>query len=53
MIQGGGLPGVGEKRVDFVSELEQLSFGVAIVLLVSYAAGLVFSLKTPLGVQSL
>jgi Ca2+:H+ antiporter len=46
LIHGGGLPGVGEKRVDFGSELEQLSFGVAIVLLVSYAAGLIFSVKT-------
>src|SRR6266540_5544243 len=46
LIHGGGLPAVGEKRVDFGSDLEQLSFGVAIVLLVSYAAGLWFSLRT-------
>jgi Ca2+:H+ antiporter len=46
LIHGGGLPGVGEERVNFGSELEQLSFGVGIVLLLSYAAGLVFSLKT-------
>ena len=46
LIHGGGLPGVGEDRVDFGSELEQLSLGVAIVLLVSYVAGLIFSLKT-------
>ena len=46
LIHGGGLPGVGEDRVDFGSELEQLSFGVAIVLLATYVAGLVFSLKT-------
>ena len=46
LIHGGGLPGVGEDRVDFGSELEHLSFGVAIVLLVTYVAGLVFSLKT-------
>ena len=46
LIHGGGLPGVGEDRVNFGSELEQLSFGVAIVLLVTYVAGLVFSLKT-------
>jgi Ca2+:H+ antiporter len=37
---------VGEERVDFGSDLEKLSAGVAIVLLVSYAAGLWFSLKT-------
>jgi Ca2+:H+ antiporter len=46
LIHGGSLPGVGEERVDFGSDLEKLSFGVAIVLLVSYAAGLLFSLKT-------
>jgi len=46
LIHGGGLPRVGEERVDFGSEVEKLSFGVAIVLLVSYAAGLWFSLRT-------
>jgi Ca2+:H+ antiporter len=46
LIHGGGLPGVGDERVDFGSDLEQLSFGVAIVLMLSYAAGLFFSLKT-------
>jgi Ca2+:H+ antiporter len=46
LIHGGGLPAVGEERVDFGSDLEKLSFGVAIVLLVSYVAGLFFSLRT-------
>jgi Ca2+:H+ antiporter len=46
LIHGGALPAVGEERVDFGSDLEKLSFGVAIVLLLSYAAGLWFSLKT-------
>jgi Ca2+:H+ antiporter len=46
LIHGGGLPGVGEDRVDFGSDLEKLSAGVAVVLLVSYAAGLWFSLRT-------
>jgi Ca2+:H+ antiporter len=46
LIHGGGLPGVGEERVDFGTELEHLSLAVAIVLLVSYVAGLMFSLKT-------
>jgi Ca2+:H+ antiporter len=46
LIHGGGLPRVGEDRVDFGSDLEKLSFGVAIVLLASYAAGLWFSLRT-------
>jgi Ca2+:H+ antiporter len=46
LIHGGGLPSVGEERVDFGSDLEHLSFGVAIVLMLSYVAGLFFSLKT-------
>jgi Ca2+:H+ antiporter len=46
LIHGGALPGVGEERVDFGSDLEKLSLGVALVLLASYAAGLWFSLKT-------
>jgi Ca2+:H+ antiporter len=46
LIHGGGLPMVGEERVDFGSDLEKLSLGVSIILLTSYAAGLVFSLKT-------
>jgi Ca2+:H+ antiporter len=46
LIHGGGLPAVGREHVDFGSDLEKLSFGVAIVLLVSYAAGLWFSLRT-------
>jgi Ca2+:H+ antiporter len=46
LIHGGHLPQVGADEVDFGSDLEQLSLGVAIVLLVSYAAGLWFSLKT-------
>jgi Ca2+:H+ antiporter len=46
LIHGGGLPQVGVEEVDFGSDLEKLSFGVAIVLLVSYVCGLIFSLKT-------
>src|SRR5215210_5967281 len=46
LIHGGGLPGVGEERVDFGGDLEKLSLGVGIVLLVSYVAGLIFSLRT-------
>jgi Ca2+:H+ antiporter len=46
LIHGGGLPSVGEERVDFGSDLEKLSLGVSLVLLVSYGAGLWFSLKT-------
>jgi Ca2+:H+ antiporter len=46
LIHGGGLPAVGEERVDFGSDLEKLSLGVSLVLLASYAAGLWFSLRT-------
>jgi Ca2+:H+ antiporter len=46
LIHGGGLPAVGDERVDFGSDLEHLSFGVAIILMVSYGLGLLFSLKT-------
>ncbi|MGI9080756.1 MAG: calcium/proton exchanger [Thermoleophilaceae bacterium] len=46
LVHGGGLPVVGDERVDFGSDLEKLSLGVALVLMATYAAGLVFSLKT-------
>src|ERR671915_514111 len=46
LLHGGGLPGIGKERVDFPSEVERLSEFVAVVLILSYVAGLVFSLKT-------
>src|SRR3954468_11051612 len=46
LIHGGRLPPVGADQVDFGSDLEHISLGVALVLLVSYASGLYFSLKT-------
>jgi Ca2+:H+ antiporter len=46
LVHGGGLPGIGEERVEFGSDVEHLSVAVAIILLVSYAAGLLFSLRT-------
>jgi Ca2+:H+ antiporter len=46
LIHGGRLPSVGDEQVDFGTDLEHLSLGVALVLLLSYAAGLYFSLKT-------
>src|SRR4051794_36702204 len=46
LVHGGGLPRVSEERHAFGSDLEHLSFGVAIVLIFSYVAGLWFSLKT-------
>ena len=46
LVHGSGLPPVGAKHVEFGSEVEHLSLGVALVLLASYASGLYFSLKT-------
>src|SRR4249919_1564357 len=46
LVQGGGLPNAGEARVSYGSDLEHLSIAVSVVLIVSYAAGLLFSLKT-------
>jgi Ca2+:H+ antiporter len=46
LVAGGGLPRVGEEIVDFGSDLEQMSLIVAIILLASYAGGLLFSLKS-------
>jgi Ca2+:H+ antiporter len=46
LIEGQGLPSPGEERIDYDSTVEQLSFAVAIVLILTYVAGLVFSLRT-------
>ncbi len=46
LIHGGSLPAVGEERHPFSDEVEDLSFGVAIILMLSYLAGLLFSMKT-------
>jgi Ca2+:H+ antiporter len=46
LVAGGGLPKVGEERVNFGSDLEQMSLIVAFILLGSYVAGLFFSLKS-------
>jgi Ca2+:H+ antiporter len=46
LVEGKGLPSPGAEVVDYGSEVEQLSLAVAIVLMFSYVAGLVFSLKT-------
>jgi Ca2+:H+ antiporter len=46
LVSGGGLPRVGAENVNFGSDLEQMSFIVAIILLLSYAGGLVFSLRS-------
>jgi len=46
LIHGGGLPKIGEERAHFGSDLETISFGVALILLATYALGLLFSLRT-------
>jgi Ca2+:H+ antiporter len=46
LVGGGGLPAVGAERVDFGTDLERMSFAVAIILLLSYAGGLLFTLRT-------
>jgi Ca2+:H+ antiporter len=46
LVQGSGLPRPDEKAVDYDSDVERLSVGVALVLLATYVAGLMFSLKT-------
>jgi Ca2+:H+ antiporter len=46
LSDGGALPKVTQARVGFGSDVEQLTIGVSVVLLISYAAGLFFSLKT-------
>jgi Ca2+:H+ antiporter len=46
LVEGRGLPHPGDERVQYDSTVEHLSLAVAIVLLVTYVAGLLFSLKT-------
>jgi len=46
LVDADGLPRPGAERVDFGGDVETLSLLVAIVLIASYAAGLVFSLVT-------
>src|SRR3954464_2113896 len=43
LVEGNGLPSPGAARIDYGSDIERLSFAVACVLIVSYAAGLLFS----------
>ena len=43
---GGGLPPIDAEIVNYGSDLEELSIGVAVVLGITYLAGLVFSLRT-------
>lgn len=46
LVEGKGLPAPGGHIVDYDSTVEQLSLAVAVVLMLSYGAGLLFSLKT-------
>jgi Ca2+:H+ antiporter len=48
-VNGTGLPLPGDERVAYDRTVERLSLAVALVLIGSYAAGLVFSLKTHRG----
>ena len=46
LVAGGGLPRPSAKAVNFGGDIESLSICVSVVLLLTYVAGLVFSLKT-------
>jgi Ca2+:H+ antiporter len=46
LVSGGGLPPIDAEIVNYGSDLEELSIGVALVLGFTYLAGLVFSLRT-------
>jgi Ca2+:H+ antiporter len=46
LVEGQGLPSPGAELVSYDTEVEQLSVAVALVLMATYVAGLVFSLKT-------
>ena len=46
LVVGSGLPGPDDEDVNYDSKVENLSLAVAIVLILSYVSGLVFSLKT-------
>jgi Ca2+:H+ antiporter len=46
LVEGSGLPQPGAERINYDGTVEGLSAAVALVLIASYAAGLIFSLKT-------
>src|SRR5215207_2860971 len=46
LVEGQGLPGVDQERVSYDDTVEDLSLAVAIVLIATYVAGLLFSLRT-------
>jgi Ca2+:H+ antiporter len=49
LVEGRGLPHPGDERIDYGSTVEHLSLAVALVLMASYGAGLLFSLRTHRG----
>jgi Ca2+:H+ antiporter len=46
LVQGTGLPRPDAEAVNYDSDVERLSVGVALILLATYLAGLLFSLRT-------
>jgi Ca2+:H+ antiporter len=46
LVEGKGLPSPGAELVPYDTEVEQLSVAVAVVLIATYLAGLLFSLRT-------
>jgi Ca2+:H+ antiporter len=46
LVQGKGLPHAGDEIVNYDSTVENLSLAVAVILIISYVFGLIFSLKT-------
>jgi Ca2+:H+ antiporter len=46
LVEGSGLPSVSAERINYDPRVEHLSLAVALVLIGTYVAGLVFSLKT-------
>src|SRR5215208_226698 len=46
LVEGKGLPSPGAELVNYDTEVEKLSVAVAVVLIVTYVAGLYFSLRT-------
>ena len=46
LMAGDGLPAPGSGATEFSADLQHMSIGVAVVLLLAYGAGLLFSLRT-------
>jgi Ca2+:H+ antiporter len=46
LVAGAGLPSPAARAIDYPAEVEALSVGAALILLLSYAGGLLFSLRT-------